>query len=405
MHVGKLVPFILVLAVAATLAGCGTSQAEAPVAATPAPDVTVAQVIAKPLHQFEEFTGQLQAVNTVDVRPRVSGVIDSVRFAEGSRVKKGDLLFQIDPRPFQAEVDRLQAELKRSSSRFTLAKADHARAERLSTQNAIAREEFERRASVEAEASGEVGSVGAQLTAAKLNLEFTQVRSPIDGHVSRALITEGNLVTSASLLTSVVSDNPIYAHFDADEATYLKFRELAQNALGGKSDAVSPVFMGLISEQGYPHEGKLNFMDNRVDGRSGTIRARAVFDNADGRFTPGLFARIKLVGKESYDAILIDNRAVGTDLGKKYVFVLKADATLDYRLVELGPTVEGLRVVSQGLARDDVIVVNGLQHVRAGVKVNATKVAMNESSPGLRQIAAEASTARGTVASTTPAAR
>lgn len=401
MHVGKLVPLVLTIAIAAVLAGCSTSKADAPVAAAPAPDVTVAQVIAKPLHQFEEFTGQLQAVNTVDVRPRVTGVIDSVRFAEGTRVKKGDLLFQIDPRPFQAEVDRLQAELKRSSSRLTLAKNDHARAERLSAQNAIAREEFERRASVEAEASGEVGSVGAQLTAAKLNLEFTQVRSPIDGHVSRALITEGNLVTSASLLTSVVSDNPIYAHFDADEGTFLKFRELAQNAGGA---AVSPVFLGLISEQGYPHEGKLNFMDNRVDGRSGTIRARAVFDNADGRFTPGLFARIKLVGKDSYDAILIDNKAVGTDLGKKYVFVLKPDGTLDYRLVELGPNVDGLRVVSQGLAPADVVVINGLQHVRAGAKVNATKVAMDGGKQGLQQIAAEPAP-RGTVAATTPAAR
>ena len=404
MHVGKLLPLLLAAAIATVLAGCSTSQAEAPAAAAPAPDVTVAQVIAKPLHQFEEFTGQLQAVNTVDVHPRVSGVIDSVHFAEGTRVTKGQLLFQIDPRPFQAEVDRLQAELKRSSSRLTLAKADHARAERLSTQNAIAREEFERRASVEAEASGEVGSVSAQLTAAKLNLEFTQVRSPIDGHVSRALITPGNLVTSTSLLTSVVSDDPIYAHFDADEATYLKFQQLAQNARNGKPEAVSPVYMGLISEQGYPHQGKLNFMDNQVDSRSGTIRARAVFDNKDGTFTPGLFARIKLVGQDSYDAILIDNKAVGTDLGKKYVFVLKADGTLDYRLVELGPNVEGLRVVAQGLTPEDVIVVNGLQHVRAGVKVNATKVAMDTGKPGLQQIAAEPAT-RGTVASNAPAAK
>ncbi|HJU40223.1 MAG TPA: efflux RND transporter periplasmic adaptor subunit [Tahibacter sp.] len=403
MHVGKSVSFVLSAAIAVALAGCASSRADTPAAAAPAPDVTVAQVIAKPLHQFEEFTGQLQAVNTVEVRPRVSGAIDSVRFAEGSRVKKGELLFQIDPRPFQAEVDRLQAELKRSSSRLTLAKADHARAERLSTQNAIAREEFERRASVEAEASGEVGSVSAQLAAAKLNLEFTQVRSPIDGHVSRALITEGNLVTSASLLTSVVSDNPVYAYFDADEATFLKFRELTQNARGG-NDAVSPVYLGLISEQGYPHEGKLDFMDNRVDGRSGTIRARAVFDNADGHFTPGLFARIKLVGNDSYDAILIDNKAIGTDLGKKYVFVLKADGTLDYRLVELGPNVDGLRVVSQGLKSEDVVVVNGLQHVRAGVKVNATKVAMDAGKQGLEQIAAQPAS-RGTVASNAPAAR
>ena len=254
-----------------------------------------------------------------------------------------------------------------------------------------------------------MGSLNAQLNAARLNLDYAHVRSPIDGRVSRALITPGNLVSSANLLTTVVSDDPIYAYFDTDEATYLKFAALnsgnGANGANGNSganrgngtpsadqprraSAPSPVFMGLVGEAGYPHEGALNFIDNQVDARSSTIHARAVFDNKDGRFTPGLFARIKLVASHSYDAILIDERAVGNDLGKKYVLVLKPDDTLEYRPVTLGTRIDGLRVVEEGLQSADIIVVNGLQHVMAGAKVDATRVAMTAGGAGLAQVAA-----------------
>jgi multidrug efflux system membrane fusion protein len=339
-------------------------------------------VIARPLRHWDELTGELQAVNTVEVRPRVSGFIDTVEFVEGARVRKGQLLFQIDPRPFQIEIERLDAELKRAQSKLDFASAGHARAERLYAQNAIAREEYEQLTSAQAEAAGDLGSLNAQLHAARLNLEYSHVRSPIDGHASRALITPGNLVSNVNLLTTVVSDDPIYAYFDTDEATYLRFSRMRQGA------GASPVFLGLVGEQGFPHEGVLDFIDNQVDSRSSTIHARAVFDNKDGRFTPGLFARIKLVANDRYDAVLIDERAVGNDLGKKFVLVLKADSTLEYRPVTLGTRVDGLRVVEEGLKAADIIVVNGLQHVAAGAKVQATRVAMPTDGSGLAQVAA-----------------
>jgi multidrug efflux system membrane fusion protein len=223
------------------------------------------------------------------------------------------------------------------------------------------------------------------------------VRSPIDGHVSRALITAGNLVSSADVLTTVVSDDPIYAYFDTDEATYLKFAKLAGDSAHGRGDYANAVFLGLVGEQGYPHQGKLDFLDNQVDSHSGTIRARAVFDNQDGRFTPGLFARIRLVAHDSYDAVLIDDRAIGTDLGKKYVLVLKADNSLEYRLVELGQSVEGLRVVRTGLAANDVIVINGLQHVAPGIQVQAKHAQMEASNnAAVEQVAAGPPTANPT---------
>jgi multidrug efflux system membrane fusion protein len=372
------------LASASLLSGCGRSHAAAPTAAAPLPEITAAQVIARPLHQFQELTGTLQAVDVVAVHARVSGYVDSVQFVEGARVKRDQLLFQIDPRPFQLEVERLTAELKRSESKLEFANAGGARADRLWTQNAIAREEFEQLSAAQAEAEAEVGSIRAQLGAARLNLEFTHVRSPIDGHVSRAIVTPGNLISSADTLTTVVSDDPIYAYFDTDEATYLKFaRQVTAVAAG------SPVYLGLAGEAGYPHQGHLDFLDNQVDPRSGTIRARAVFDNKDGRFTPGLFARIKIVSRDAHDAVLIDERAIGTDLGKKYVLVLKSDSTLEYRLIDLGASVDGLRVVEQGLQPDDVIVVNGLQHVMPGIKVRATRVSMDSHRDGLEQVAAD----------------
>jgi membrane fusion protein, multidrug efflux system len=379
------------------LTACSHSQAQsASNAAPPPPAVTVAEVISRPLHHWDELTGELQAVNTVEVHPRVSGFIDSVQFTEGARVAKGQVLFQIDPRPFQIEIERLEAELRRAQSKLDFATAGRARAERLYAQNAIAREEYEQLTSAETEASGDLGSLNAQLHAARLNLEYSHVRSPIDGHASRALITPGNLVSGANLLTTVVSDDPIYAYFDTDEATYLKFAQEEQAVRRAPVNravneaASSPVFMGLVGEQGYPHQGRLDFIDNQVDARSSTIHARAVFDNKDGRFTPGLFARIKLVANDSYDAILIDERAVSNDLGKKFVLVLKPDDTLEYRAVTLGTRIDGLRVVEEGLRPADTIVVNGLQHVAAGAKVQATRVAMTAGGSGLAQVEATA---------------
>ncbi len=365
------------------------SRAKPQVAAQPPlPQVQVAEVIHRPLREWQEFSGRLQAPNTVELRPRVSGYVDRVAFTDGARVKKGQLLFQIDPRPFQAEVERLVAERTRSVSDLELAKANRARAERLISAHAISREEYERQVAAEASAQGALGSIDASLQEARLNREFTEVRAPIDGHVSRAIITAGNLVTSASLLTTLVSDDPVYVYFDTDEQTYLRYAK-ARRAHAQANTGVSDIYIGLVDEDGYPHPGQLDFIDNQVDATTGTIRARAALANPDGRYTPGLFARVRLVGGEDHDSVLIEDRAVGTDLSKKFVLTLTKDNHIEYRLVELGPEINGLRVVTKGLAPNEFIVVNGMQHVRPGQSVAATRVAMSDAAGGLTQVAAQ----------------
>jgi membrane fusion protein, multidrug efflux system len=375
----------------------GHSRAKPAAAQAALPEVQVAEVIHRPLREWQEFSGRLQAPNTVELRPRVSGYIDRVAFTDGARVKKGQLLFQIDPRPFQAEVERLVAERTRSVSDLELAKANRARAERLISAHAISREEYERQVAAEASAQGALGSIDASLQEARLNREFTEVRAPIDGHVSRAIITAGNLVTSTSLLTTLVSDDPVYVYFDTDEQTYLRYAKAKHNHANANGDhqtansGASDIYIGLVDEDGYPHPAQLDFIDNQVDATTGTIRARAALANPDGRYTPGLFARVRLIGGEDHDSVLIEDRAVGTDLSKKFVLTLTKDNHIEYRLVELGPEINGLRVVTQGLAPNELIVVNGLQHVRPGQSVAATRVAMSDAAGGLSQVAAQPS--------------
>jgi multidrug efflux system membrane fusion protein len=393
------VPVLLGLGAAYLLfSGVGHSHAKPqPTANAALPEVSVAEVIHRPLREWQEFSGRLQAVSSVDVRPRVSGYVDRVAFADGARVKKGQLLFQIDPRPFQAEVERLVAERTRTVSDLELAKANRARADRLISAHAISREEYERQVAAEASAQGALGSIDASLQEARLNREFTEVRAPIDGHVSRAAITAGNLVTSASLLTTLVSDDPVYVYFDADEQTYLRYAKAAHDH--ARADGrTSDVYIGLADEEGYPHRGQLDFIDNQVDATTGTIRARAALANPDGRYTPGLFARVRLVGGEDHDSVLIEDRAVGTDLSKKFVLTLSKDNRIEYRLVELGPEINGLRVVTRGLAPNEIIVVSGLQHVRPGQSVAATRVAISDAASGLAQVAADLSTAPASAA-------
>jgi multidrug efflux system membrane fusion protein len=378
---------VIVMVAFLLLSGFGHSKPQ-PMArsAAAAPEITVAQVIHRPLREWQDFSGRLQAVNTVEVRPRVSGYVDRVAFEDGARVRKGQLLFQIDPRPFQAEVERLLAERSRSLSDLELAQANRARAERLIGAHAISREEYERQVAAESSAQGALGSINASLQEARLNREFTEVRAPIDGHVSRAIVTAGNLVTSASLLTTLVSDDPVYVYFDADEQTYLRYTKAAHGTDASGAAAAS-VYIGLIDEEGYPHPGKLDFIDNQVDPAAGTIRARAALANPDGRYTPGLFARVRLVGGEDRDSVLIEDRAVGTDLSKKFVLTLGADNRVEYRLIQLGPEIDGLRVVEQGLKPDEIVVVNGMQHVSPGQTVAPTRVSMGGEGAGLSQVA------------------
>ena len=364
----------LAITTALLLSACGKGEEASQ--QMPAAKVSVAGVIEQPINEWDEFTGRLEAPESVEVRPRVSGYIDKVAFDEGSLVKKGDLLFQIDPRPFQAEVKRLQAQLQQARASQTRAVNEARRGERLRQSNAISAELADARASAATEAQAAVAATQAELDNALLNLSFTRITSPIDGRVSRAEITEGNLVGAGqSLLTTVVSTDKVYAYFDADERVFLKYVELARQA-GSDARGASPVYLGLSSEAGHPHEGQLDFLDNQVNPRTGTIRGRAVFDNRDGRFTPGLYARLKLVGSGTYPAALIKDEAVGTDLGKKFVLVLDKDNAVQYRAIELGPKLEGLRIVRQGLSKGEKIVVNGLQRTMPGATVDPQAVPM-----------------------------
>ena len=348
------------------MSACGKTP---PMASAPAaPKVTVAKVLQQPITEWDEFTGRLEAPETVQVRPRVSGQIDQVAFTDGALVKKGDLLFQIDPRPFEAEVHRLEAQLQQAKATVTRTDSEAQRGERLRTANAISAELAETRTTSAQEARAGVAAIQAQLDLARLNLSFTHVTAPITGRVSRAEITAGNLVSADSTtLTSVVSTDKVYAYFDADERVFLKYNQLAR---AGQRGQTTPVYMGLSNEDDDKHLGQMNFVDNQVNPKTGTIRGRAVFDNRDGQYTPGLYARLKLVGSGTYDAVLIKDEAVGTDLGKKFVLVMDKDNKALYRSVELGPKLEGLRIVRSGLAKDDTIVVNGLQRVRPGSQVD-----------------------------------
>jgi multidrug efflux system membrane fusion protein len=303
----------------------------------------------------------------------VSGLISAVSFEEGSLVHQGQPLFEIDDRPFQADVARLRAELTQAAAARDRAVSEQKRADTLSGENAISTEERERRAGAAAEASAHVDAVAAELRSAELNLEFTKVVSPIDGRVSRALVTRGNLVSGgqgdATLLTTVVSVDPIYASFDADEQTFLRYGDRArQGSLR--------IEMALADEGTFAHQGTLQFLDNQLDPTTGTINARAVFHNSDRRLTPGLFVRLRLPGAGTHRGVLVEDRAVGTDLDRRFVFVVGADKKIESRTVTLGPFVDGLRVVRDGLKEGDLVVVNGLQRVRPGVQVDAAVVTM-----------------------------
>jgi RND family efflux transporter MFP subunit len=379
---------LIVLLAVAVLAAC--SRAEPHAAAPPPPTVSVAPVVERDVAEWDEFSGRLEAVEHVDIRPRVSGYLQGIHFKQGAEVKMGELLFTIDPRPYQAELARGEAALASARTRAELARTELARAERLLADNAIARREYDERVSGRRDTEASIRAAEAAVQTARLNLEFTQVRSPIAGRVSKEEVTVGNLVVgdgpNPTLLTSVVSQDPIYVAFEGDEQVYLKYVALARNGERASSRrAPNPVYVGLANEQGFPHKGHMEFVDNRLDPRTGTIRARALIDNKDGLFTPGLFARVKLIGSGTYRAMLIDDKAVGTDQNKKFVLVLGQDSKVAYRPVRLGPMVDGLRVVKEGLKAGELIVVNGAQRVKPGDAVTAQTVPMGgPEQPALR---------------------
>jgi RND family efflux transporter MFP subunit len=376
-HLFRMRASIAVLAAALLGAACAK-----PAPAPAAPEVTVAQVIDKPVSESDDFTGHFEAVQSVEVRPRVGGFIQSVIFSEGATVKQGDPLFQIDPRPYEAEVAHAEAVLEQARTRQALAQQEVERATRLVSTQAISREELDGRTSGLAEMAGAVRAADASLRSARLNVEWATVRAPISGRVGRAEITRGNVVQAGSptgsLLTTIVSLDPIYVYFDTDEQVYLKNATAftALRSVPGGRLTPRQVRIGLASESGFPHEGTLDFVDNQVDRTAGTIRVRAVVPNATHLFAPGLFARVQLAGGASRRASLIQDQSIGTDQDRKFVLVLKADSTVEYRAITVGRVVEGLRIVDSGLKPGENVVINGQLRVRPGMKVAAKHAPM-----------------------------
>ena len=366
--------FVAALLLGPTLAlvtGCSQSVAQQ---GPPAPSVTVAPVERKEIVEWDEFTGHTAPVESVEVRPRVSGYIQEVRFQSGQLVKKGDILFVVDPRWHQAEFDRRQAEYEQAKVHLENAKREADRTPQLLANKAISVEEADARQARFQESKAALLAAQAALDSAKLDLEYTQVRAPIDGRVSRALLTEGNYVNgvaaAATLLTTIVSVDPIYVHADIDENSLLKFNALAQaKKLETNGDGKIPVELQLADERDFPHHGYIESFDNRLNADTGSILLRAVFPNADGRVVPGLFARIRVPLSERHSVLLVEERAIGTDQAQKFVLALTSTNTTEYRPVRLGPLVSGKRVIRSGLEGDETVVINGLARVRPGMPV------------------------------------
>ena len=361
-------------------AGC-TSQA-ASEHAMPVPEVSVAEVLVRDVQRWDEFTGRVAAVESVELRPRVSGYVERLAYTEGQYVEKGDLLFVIDPRPYQAALARAKADLARARSEAQLARSQDARAQALVAARAISREESDTRHSAVAQAEAAARAAQAAVETAELDLEFTEVRSPIAGRTGRAMVTRGNLARAdTTLLTTVVSVDPMYVYFEGDEQAYLRY---GASADGGKRAELSrPVRVGLANEEGYPHEGTVDFIDNQIDAATGTIHARAVLQNADHALTPGLFARVQLGAGNQDAAMLIDDKAVLTDQDRKYVYVLGPDNKAQRKDIVPGRMVDGLRVVTSGLEPQDKVIVSGLQKVFfPGMPVQPKTVAMEPGKDG-----------------------
>jgi RND family efflux transporter MFP subunit len=357
---------VAALAVVAVLAPACSRPAPPP---QPPPKVVVARPLDREVTEWDEYTARFEAIDYVEVRARVSGYLEKIHFADGAIVEAGALLFTIDPRPYEAVRRRAEGDLAVAKARLDLARKRLERAQSLVARNAISREEADTRAAEARQAEASV------LDAAELDVEFTEVRTPISGRVGRKLVTEGNLVnggsgTQGTLLTTVVSLDPMYVYFDADERAYLKYQRLAQLGERPSSrDVRNPVQIGLADEEGFPHEGYMDFVDNQIDAGTGTIIGRAIVPNPYGQFVPGLFARLRLPGRGRYRALLIPDQAVVSDQVRKLVYVVDEQNIARDHTVALGSLFDGMRVVREGLSVDDRVVVSGVQRVRPGATV------------------------------------
>lgn len=372
------------------------SEATTPPPAVTAPvQVTVAAVVERPVIEWDEFSGRVEAIEYVEIRPRVAGTIDVIHFKEGQLVSKGDLLFTIDPRPYRAELARVEAEQAQAQAALELARTELERTRRLLAEHAVAQRELDQRSNAMLEAEARLKAAEAAIMTAQLNLQYTAITAPVSGRVSRAEITVGNLVgtgLNTPPLTTLVSVSPVYVSFEVDERTYQRYA--AHGVTGNANVGRIPVAIGLGSEQGYPHQGHLQAFDNRVDTTSGTIRVRAVVENPQGLLTPGMYARVRTGGGGLQPALLIDDKAVGTDQDKKFVMVVDAGHKAVYRAVELGPIVDGMRIVRSGLQPGEQVIVSGLQRVRPNDTVTPVLAAPSDA---LKNAEAEAPIAKKTL--------
>lgn len=363
-------PLFLFLALAG---GCESSGPEATTAAPAPPPIPVkaARPTRQTVQPFDEYTGRIEAVETVEVRARVSGYLDQVNFKDGDKVKKGDLLFTIDARPYQAELDRTVALLEAARTRLERARNEQRRAEHLWQNKAISEEEWDARGKAVLELQAAVRSAEAALTMARLNLEFTRIRSPIAGRIGRELITAGNLVNAdQTALATIVSLDPVYVYFDADERAVLHYRRLASQ---GQRNGRIPAELALVDETGYPHHGYIDYVEPRLDPATGTLRIRAVFANPKELLSPGLFARLRIRAGDPEDQLLIPDRAIGTDQGQKFVWVALPDGSVDYRKVSLGKQLGSLRAIREGIGPEDEVVIEGIQKLHPGAKVRVER--------------------------------
>jgi len=367
------------LAVFAGLAivGCGQKPAAQ---APPPPTVTVAKPVKKEIVEWLYFTAQTQAVNTVSISPRVTGYIDNITFKEGDVVDFGDLLFVIDPRPYQAALDQAKAQLEQSQAQQKLNDANLERANDLLAKKVIAKQDYDTTAAQKFVGDAQVVASQAQVESAQLNLDFTQIRSPLHGRIGAQLVNRGNLVQANSTqLTTIVSIDPMYAYFYVDERSVLRYQEAVKaGKMPTAKQATLPVWLQLENEQGYPHGGVIDFINNAFDPSTGTLQLRGRFPNLDGFLLPGAFGSVRVAGSPRYEAVLVADRAIGSDQDQKYVVIVQPDGLTKYQQVQLGPIVDGLRVIQSGLQGDETVVVEGIGKVRPNSKVSAEQTDMNK---------------------------
>jgi len=373
-------PAIAILACLAVLVpgACTQTQVQAP-AGPPPPAVSVANPLEKEVVEWDEYTGRFDAMDTVEVRARISGFLNEVKFTDGAIVKKGDLLFVIDPRPFQRVLDRDRAALQGAKVQLEFAERDLERAKPLMANSTISQQVFDQRTQAVRAAEANVLSAEANVRAAELDVEFTQITSPVTGRISRKLVSEGNYLTggsgSGTLLTTIVSIDPIYFYFDVSETEFLKYQRFGSVMMQPSAHMSEvPIELALQGDEGFPYKGRMSFIDNRIDQNTGSLRVRAVFDNPHQLFQPGLFARVRLAGSGQYKAILLPDMAVAADQSNRFVFVVADDGSVATKPVELGPMIDGLRVIRKGVLPSDTVIVNGLQRARSGIKVKPEKI-------------------------------